>query len=138
MVRRGFAFLDSLGLLTLVVVLLGTGDALAAEVLARSREIGTMRAVGASRRHIGGVVVAQALAVGLVGGLLGIPLGFAMSYAYLAGVVPGTLGWQIPYQPGLSGALSAAGLGVIACLFGSLLPAFQATRLPPLVALRSE
>jgi putative ABC transport system permease protein len=137
-VRRGFSFLDALGWLTLVVVLLGTGDALAAEVLERGRELGTMRAVGASRRHVAAIVLGQALSVGIVGGALGLPVGFALSYAYVTGVVPGTLGWQLAYEPELSSALAATGLGLFACLLGSIVPALRATRLPPLAALRYE
>jgi len=137
-VRRAYAFLDVLGLLTLIVVVIGTGDALAASVLERTREIGTLRSLGLSPRDVAAQVLAQAGAIALVGTGLAVLVGYAMSFAFVEGLIPSLLGWQLVLDARVAVALVAVSLGVIACLAGALVPAVRASRMPPVAALRHE
>lgn len=137
-VRQAYAFLDVLVVLTLVVVSIGTSDALAASVVERTREIGTMRALGASARDVAAQVVAQALAIALVGSTLAILVGYAMSFAFVDGLIPSTLGWRLGLRPSVGVAVAAVVLGALACLAGAALPALRAARMPPARALRYE
>ena len=66
-VRRAFAPVNVLAGLVLLVVLVGTADTLAAGVLERTRELGTMRAVGVRRRLLRRMVVTEALVIGTLG-----------------------------------------------------------------------
>src|SRR5262249_1137278 len=58
-VRRAFAPVDVLAVLMLFVILLGLADTLAASVLERTRELGTMRALGVRRALVSRAVVAE-------------------------------------------------------------------------------
>lgn len=137
-VRRGFAIANAIGLLTLVVVLLGTADALAANVLERTRDIGTMRSLGCSPAAAAGMIFAQALAIGLVGAALAVAVGMAWSVAFVGGLVPPLVGWDVQLTASGTTVLSAAGLGVGACLAGAAVPAIRAARLPVVQVLRYE
>lgn len=137
-VRSGFSFLDTMAALTMLVVVIGTSDALAANVVERTREIGTLRSIGYTPLAVGGMVLAQALSIGIVGSTLAIGLGLAMSSAFVEGVLQSILGWELRVHPSYSAALSAAGLGVLACVIGGIIPAVRASRLSIAAALRYD
>lgn len=137
-VRRAYSFLDTLAALVLLVVVIGTADALAASVLERTREIGALRALGLTPRDAAAQVLAQAAAIALVGITVALAAGHAMSFAFVEGLVPSLLGWHLELRASWRVAGVAATLGVLACLLGALLPAVRAGRLSPMTALRYE
>jgi putative ABC transport system permease protein len=137
-VRRGFAIADAMGLLALLVVLLGTADALAASVVERTRDIATMRSLGCSPYLVGRMVLAQAVAVGIVGSVLGLVVGLGWSVAFVRGIVPPLLGWTLQLRVPGAVLATAAALGISACLAGALYPAIRAGRLRVVEALRYE
>lgn len=96
-------------------------------VLDRRREIGALRAIGASHRFALSAVLSEAAAIGVVGGLLGLLLGAAIQYlASLA--LTGVLSIDVTWQP--HPAVFAIGLAaVIICLLGALPPAIRAARM---------
>lgn len=134
----GVSFVRVLVVLTLVVVLVGCGDALAANVLERTRELGAMRALGMSRRQVRLMVLAQALAIGLAGSGLAILVGLALCVAFTEGVTPALLGWDLEFRPSFGVAFLGALLGTLSCVLGAAVPAERAARLSPAVALRYE
>lgn len=109
-------------------------------VAERRRDIGMLRAVGASRRTIIGLILAEGLLQGLLGTALGMGLGYLMAVGLL-GLVAGmlqsivhlTVGAPV-ITPGLVVVTIILGVGVT--LVAGLLPAFAATRVTPLDALR--
>lgn len=137
-VRSAYAFLDALVALVLVVVVIGTGDALAASVVERTREIGALRALGLTPRDVGAQVFAQATAIALVGIALAVVVGHAMSFVFVEGLVPTLLGWRLELRTSWQVPAVAALLGVAACLVGAFLPAVRASRMSPVAALRCE
>ncbi|NLD69244.1 MAG: ABC transporter permease [Limnobacter sp.] len=128
----------------LVIVLLATSNTMARNVLEQQREIGTMMALGARRRHVARKYVGQALVMGVVGGLAGVVLGGA-----IAAIVT-RIGIPMPPPPGTAhgftggisfsaGSAAQAFLSVLAvCLLASLLPALRASRVTIVDALRSD
>ena len=86
-----YTFIAMLALPTLLALL----NTLAISVLSRTREIGMLRAVGATRRQIRGMVVAEALLLAAVGVLFGVSGGVALGYALVYAM--NATGFVMPY-----------------------------------------
>lgn len=122
-----------------VVVLLIMGFAFYMIVNERRREIGLMRAMGASRLHVASLILGEASLLSLAGGAAGVALGFAVlvSFKNL------TLHYlKLPYLfPSAFdlGLLIAAGMAVslLTGLLAALLPSVSAIRTDPYLAIRS-
>lgn len=104
-------------------------------VMERTREIGVLRAVGWPSWRVLTIIVGESLTVGLIGGLLGVGLGWLMLYlvsdfASLLGANANSIRPQLLVQAFVTVLL----LGLI----GGLYPAWSASRLQPVEALRYE
>ena len=106
-------------------------------VLERTREIGILRAIGASRKDVTRVFNAETLIVGLCAGLLGIGITELLSIPiniiikHLTGISNvAALPWQ--------GGVILVAISVILTMIAGLLPSLLAARKDPVVALRSE
>jgi putative ABC transport system permease protein len=96
-------------------------------VLDRRREIGVLRAVGATRRFTLNAILAEAAGVGIVGALLGLIIGAAIQYL-ISTALTNVLSIHVTYRA--SPAMIAIGLGaLLMCLLGSIPPAVRAARL---------
>lgn len=105
-------------------------------VLERRRELGVLRAMGAARRFVVGMVLAEAAAVATVGALVGLVMGSGLHYLSDK-ILAETTSIDIVYQPLWSTVgyvAAAAGL----CLVGSLLPALRASRMNITESILSE
>ncbi|MBB3118775.1 ABC transporter permease [Pseudoduganella violacea] len=92
--NRIFGFL---GVIVLVIVLLSVTNTLAMAVLERTREIGTLRAMGATPREVMRVFTLEGMLLGSVGAVLGMALAGGLAVALLF------LGVQMPPPPGRTG-----------------------------------
>jgi putative ABC transport system permease protein len=110
-------------------------NTLAISVLARTREIGMLRAVGSTRKQIRRMVLAESLLLAILGMALGILggvwLGYAMWRAY------NTI-YALPYSFPAAGIMVAIAAGLIFAALAALIPARQATRMDVVQALRWE
>jgi putative ABC transport system permease protein len=96
-------------------------------VLDRRREIGVLRATGATRRFTLKAILAEAAGVGIVGGLLGLILGSGIQYL-ISTALTKVLSIDVTYTA--SPAMIGIGLGALAmCLLGAIPPAVRAARL---------
>ncbi len=105
-------------------------------VAQRTRELGLLRAVGASRRHILGSVLTEALAVGVVASAVGIVLGLGAAHGLLA--LMRMIGFELPSAPVVfRGRTAALGLmaGVVVTVAAAVIPARRATRVSPMAAI---
>jgi putative ABC transport system permease protein len=105
-------------------------------VTQRRRPLGIMRAIGATRRQVAGLVVSEALLLGVIGTILGCGVGYVVAQ-YLAQAM-GTL-YQTtlpPIELHAGPFLLAAALGVGISLLGAAMPARKASHLSPLEAMR--
>jgi putative ABC transport system permease protein len=109
------------------------------QVAERRREIGVLRAVGASARDVRRLILTEAAAIGLMGGLLGVLL--ARLAAWVIDLASQKWVPDFPFKPESYFAfdatilLSALGVAVAACVLGALFPARAAARLDPSEAL---
>ena len=116
--------------------LLALVNTLAISVLARTREIGMLRAVGATRRQIRRMVMAESLLLSVIGTAFGAVAGLWLGYALVAGM--GAVGWQMPYAFPWSGLLATAIVGVVFGVLAAIGPARSASRLDVVAALHQE
>jgi ABC-type antimicrobial peptide transport system permease subunit len=121
----------------LAVLIGGVGmlNTMLMSVLERTREIGVLRALGWSKRQVVGMILHEALTLGLIGGVFGILLGISLAWAL--GLIPAISGYIVPvYNVQLF--ILAILVAVITGMLGGLYPAWRATRMQPVEALRYE
>jgi putative ABC transport system permease protein len=144
--RRFFAILDLFlgifGSLALTVASIGIINTLVMAILERRREIGIMKAVGASDSDVRGLFFAEAGAMGLLGGVCGTALGWIIGrminfgtniYLKRQGFPPEHI-WSVPVWL----VAGAVGFAFVVSLLSGLYPASRAARLDPVQALRYE
>ena len=107
-------------------------------VLERTKEIGILRAMGASRQNISQVFNAETVIIGLCAGLLGVGITTALTVpinALLAQLMDtGNMAAQLP----LDSAVILVIISVIVTVIGGLMPARKAAKMDPVTALRTE
>lgn len=112
-----------------VVALLGVVSALFISVLQRRRELGLLRAVGASRGMVLRSVLAEAVLMGVIGAAIGFVLGLGLEWFILDVLAHDDAGFdfpmRVPWADGGTVALAAVALATAAGLW----PAYHATRL---------
>jgi ABC-type antimicrobial peptide transport system permease subunit len=121
----------------LAVLIGGVGmlNVMLMSVLERTREIGVLRSLGWRRWQVIGMILTEALALGIVGGVCGILLGVAIAWGITQ--IPGVGGMLVPrYGPGL--LVQALAVALATGGLGGLYPAWRATRMRPAEALRYE
>jgi ABC-type antimicrobial peptide transport system permease subunit len=135
--------LSSVGGLALLVASLGIVNTMIMSIYERTREIGTLKAIGASRGDIRAMFMLEAGLLGLMGGIIGLFLGWG-----LGRVLNRVILWYVERQelpirgdffivtPTL--ALVALGFATFVGIAAGLYPANRAARLDPLLALRHE
>ena len=124
--------------ISLLVGGVGIMNTMYTAVLERTKEIGTMKAIGAKNSQILLLFLLESGLLGLVGGLIGVGIGISLAKGaeYLAGVYIGTPLLQASMNPVIMiGALIFS--FVIGTLSG-IAPAYQASKLKPAEALRFE
>jgi putative ABC transport system permease protein len=135
-------FLGIFGSLALTVASIGIINTLVMAILERRREIGIMKAVGASDADVRGLFFAEAGAMGLLGGVFGVVLGWIIGrvinfgtnvYLTRQGFSPEHI-WSVPLWL-VGGAL---GFAFVVSLLSGLYPASRAAKLDPVQALRYE
>jgi putative ABC transport system permease protein len=119
-----------LGAVAVLVGGLGIANVMLMAVLERRNEIGLRRALGATRGHIVGQFLAEAVLLAGFGGVIGALLGSAVAAAYAT-----SQGWLValPLAGLLVGVGAAAAVGGLAGIY----PAWRAANTPPTDALRS-
>jgi ABC-type antimicrobial peptide transport system permease subunit len=114
---------------------LGMLNTMLMSVLERTREIGVRRALGWRRRHVLGLILRESLVLGVLGGVLGILIGLGLGR--LVAMLPGLYGGMAPLYS-LKIFAQALLVAAVAGTIGGLYPAWRATRMRPVEALRYE
>jgi ABC-type antimicrobial peptide transport system permease subunit len=135
-------FLGIFGSLALAVASIGIVNTLVMAILERRREIGIMKAIGASDGDVKKLFFAEAGAMGILGGLVGVALGWGIGKVINAGTnvylrslsLPPDNFWAVPWWL----VVFAIGFAFLVSLISGLYPAGRAARLDPVQALRYE
>jgi putative ABC transport system permease protein len=125
-------FKEALTAMAVVVSFLVVLLAMYTTIIERTREIGILRAIGASQRKVVRLVVEESAWICCAGVVLGIGIALA-SRALLPFVFP-TLSIDLTRE----WTVIAASLGLVGGLVGSIYPALKAARLDPIQALNFE
>jgi len=112
---------------------LGVMNTMIMAVLERQREIGIMKAVGATNKFVLTQILIESVIISLIGGLVGIMVGGLGSYS-LRFVSGGLATAEVTVNLVIGGLLFAVSLGLV----GGLYPAWKASKLDPIEAIRYE
>jgi putative ABC transport system permease protein len=131
-----------LTLIVSIMVVFGITNTMTMAIFERTREIGTVMALGTRRRGVVSMFVLEGVALGALGGLVGVVLGVALARLVSA------IGIQLPPPPGSTRGfvvqifvvpqvlLQAFRLSLVTAALASLYPAWRAARLNVVEALR--
>jgi energy-coupling factor transporter ATP-binding protein EcfA2 len=137
------ALLGSVGGLALLVATLGVANTMMMAIYERTREIGVLKALGATNREVRRMFTADAVLLGIIGGFVGVILGTLLGHlvdwiGHLYLESEGVLGIGqmsiVPPWLAIGALIFASFIGVL----GGLYPAARAARLDPVVALKHE
>src|SRR5215210_1147205 len=139
-------FILGIALVALLVGAVGIITTLYTSVMERTKEIGTMKAIGAQNSNILSLFMVEALMIGILGATSGLLAGMAGGYVLIAGLgssggAGGDTGNGIGnispvFLP--SDLANVWGISVGLSLIAGIYPAWKASRLSPIVALRRE
>ncbi|MDQ3681895.1 MAG: ABC transporter permease [Bacteroidota bacterium] len=120
-----------IGLITLIGAAIGLMNIMLVAVNERTREIGLIKAIGGTKRSIRQQFLFESVIISLIGAVFGIVLGILVGNLF--GIILKT-GFVVPWAWVIIGIVTCSLVGLGAGLY----PAFKASRLDPIVALRYE
>jgi putative ABC transport system permease protein len=130
-------FLLAFGGIALFVGSFVIANSLSITIAQRTRELATLRTLGASRRQVMGSIIVESLVIGLLSSIVGILLGLGLGTGLFK--LFDAVGFTLPNN-GLvlqtRTIVVAMIVGVVVTLVASLRPAFRSTRVPPIAAVR--
>ncbi len=130
MLYQFYSLLHANAVMALAVAFLGVANTLAISVLQRRRELGLLRAVGATRWQVAWSVLAQALLIGVLGLILGVALGALLQVYALEILMVEEAGQFFAFLFPLTMTLVTIVAAVIAAQVSGAVPALRAAYLP--------
>ncbi len=122
-------------MMALLIGGLGMMNTMVMSVFERTREIGVLRALGWGKRRVLWMVIRESVMLSLLGGISGIIIGILLGYALnLHPLMQGM--FRLTYTPDLF--IQAVGIATMLGIVGGIYPAWRASNLQPVEALRYE
>jgi putative ABC transport system permease protein len=128
-INRVFSIMRALQAVALAIAVMGVINALSANVLDRTREIGILRAVGMKRGQVQRVVVVEGLLIGICGAFCGALVGIGAGRLVLSASAVAVVGWTIPLSPNWIAIGGMTGLLVAASALAGFFPSRSAAAL---------
>jgi putative ABC transport system permease protein len=125
-------------IVAVVVAIFSVVNTLLASVLDRIREIGVLRAIGATQAQVRRMVVMEAGWMGLVGGVLGLFAGSVMAYHHVVFNTKELTGWTFQFYYPYGVAAFTVVVAVLLCFIAGYGPAKQAASTPIVSAIGYE
>ncbi len=135
---RTFAITYALEAVAVFVAILGMAGALITLVIDRRTELGVLRAVGATKRQVRRLVLAQAGMLGLVSNFVGVLLGVLLSVVLIKVINKQSFGWTIQFHWPVGLLIGAITVIFAASLIAGTYPARVAAARDPLGAMHEE
>lgn len=135
---RTFAITYALEAIAVFVAILGMAGALITLILDRRAELAVLRALGATRRQVRQLVLAQAGMLGLVSNFVGIALGVVLSVVLVKVINKQSFGWTIQFHWPVGLLVALITVIFAASLIAGIYPARVAALRNPLDAIREE
>ena len=136
-INQQFGFFNAIVAIAVLVGMLGIINTLTMSVLERTREIGVLRALGASRWRVRRTLADESLLISLAGSLAGMAAGLLVGVLWVLGMKWTTFAGMTVHLP-VTMLVAIAVLGVVIGVIASVLPARRAAKLDPLTALHYE
>ncbi len=124
--------------IAVVVAVIGIFLTLTTLVTERARETGVMRAIGASRAQVQGMVLVESALIGGLASILGVAAGLALSVVLTYVINKAFFGWTIQFTVPWASVLLTPAWIIAAALVAGWLPAIRAGRVPIAGAVRAE
>ena len=128
-------FLLGIAAISLLVGGIGIANTMYTSVLERTKEIGVMKSIGARNKDILLIFLIESAFLGLVGGIVGALMGLALAFIAATGA-SSALGIDFKVVLSIPLLLSAISFSLLIGVLSGILPAFQASKLNPVEALR--
>lgn len=129
-------FITGIGAVSMLVGGIGIMNSMVTSVMERTREIGIMKALGASDEEIKSIFLLEAAFIGGLGGIIGIIVGYSMAIAIA--LIGQSLGYALNASVGIEITIGALIFSMIVGSLSGVIPAINAANLDPVVALRYE
>ena len=127
----------SIASIALVVASIGIMNTMLTSVMERTREIGIMKAIGATNRNVLFIFIMEGIIISLIGGFIGVLLGF-MGSRGLSAVFAGSFGAELTPLITIESIIIGITVAVLVGMLSSLYPARKAAKMSPIEAVRYE
>ena len=136
--EQSFVVNYAVEIVAVIVAIFSVINALLASILDRTREIGVLRAIGATQAQVRRIVVMEAGWMGLIGGVLGLIAGTVMAYHHVVYNTKMLTGWTFQFYYPHDVAIFSVLAAVMLCLVAGYGPAKQAASTPIVSAIGYE
>lgn len=123
------ALLGWVAAVSLLVGAIGVMNIMLVTVTERTREIGLRKAIGAPRGVVLGQFLVEAVVISMLGGVVGVAVGLIGSHFHIDGIQPVVAPYSVPL---------AFGVAILVGIVAGLYPAYRASALRPIDALRYD
>jgi putative ABC transport system permease protein len=136
--EQSFVVNYAVEIVAVVVAIFSVINTLLASVLDRTREMGVLRAIGATQAQIRRIILLEAASMGVMGGLLGLFAGTIMAYHHVVYNTKVLTGWTFQFYYPYDVALFSVFAAVALCMVAGYAPAKQAASTPIVSAIGYE